>query len=220
MAAQLSKWMLRLCWFAAAPYRFSTWWRHQMETFFALLALCAWNSPATGEFPSQRPVTRSFDVRLNKGLSKQSRRRWFKTPSRSLWRHCNECMVMQPINRHNTVYKIIHDSEKVWLAVICFFRIHFPDQMVLFNMADEIMCYVVAHRKNKSRRGWTAFSTSQRRSMRITTSTITDNSTVYSEAFSGEHQSKCGSDMETLLALLALVWGIQWWPVDSSTKDQ
>ena len=33
-----------------------------METSFALLALCAGNSPVTGEFPSQRPVTRSFDV--------------------------------------------------------------------------------------------------------------------------------------------------------------
>ena len=37
-------------------------WRHQMETFSALLALCAGNSPVTGEFPSQRPVTHSFDV--------------------------------------------------------------------------------------------------------------------------------------------------------------
>ena len=35
-----------------------------METFPALLALCAGNSPVTGEFPSQRPVTRSFDVSL------------------------------------------------------------------------------------------------------------------------------------------------------------
>ena len=33
-----------------------------METFFALLALCAGNSPVTDEFPSQRPVTLSFDV--------------------------------------------------------------------------------------------------------------------------------------------------------------
>ena len=60
---------------------------------FALLALCAGNSPVTGEFPSQRPVTRgigvSFDLGLNKRLSKQSRRcRWFKTPSRLLWRYC------------------------------------------------------------------------------------------------------------------------------------
>ena len=38
------------------------WWRHQLETFSVLLALCAGNSPVTGEFPVQRPVTRSFDV--------------------------------------------------------------------------------------------------------------------------------------------------------------
>ena len=38
------------------------WWRHQMETFSALLAICAGNSPVTGEFPVQRPVTRSFNV--------------------------------------------------------------------------------------------------------------------------------------------------------------
>ena len=41
-----------------------TWWRHQMETFSALLAICAGNSPVTGEFPAQRPVERSFDVSL------------------------------------------------------------------------------------------------------------------------------------------------------------
>ena len=33
-----------------------------METFSALLAICAGNSPVLGEFPAQRPVTRSFDV--------------------------------------------------------------------------------------------------------------------------------------------------------------
>ena len=48
--------------------------------------------------PAQRPVTRSFDVffdlRLNQQMSKRWRRRWFETPSRSLWRHCNENTVM------------------------------------------------------------------------------------------------------------------------------
>ena len=42
-----------------------------METFSALLAIGAGNSPVTGVFPAQRPVTRSFDVffdlRLNNG---------------------------------------------------------------------------------------------------------------------------------------------------------
>ena len=71
----------------------SSWWRHQMETFSALLAISARNSPVTGEFPAQRPVTRSFDVfldlRLNKRLSKQSWGWWFETLSRPLWRHRN-----------------------------------------------------------------------------------------------------------------------------------
>ena len=71
-----------------------SYWRHQMEIYSLLLTLCAGNSPVTGEFPSQRSVTRSFNVsfhlRLNKRLSKQSRGWWFETPSRSLWRHCSD----------------------------------------------------------------------------------------------------------------------------------
>ena len=73
------------------PYK--AWWRHQMETFSALLAICAGNSPVPGEFPAQRPVTRSvdvfFDLRPNKRLSKQSWGWWFETLSCPLWRHCN-----------------------------------------------------------------------------------------------------------------------------------
>ena len=65
-----------------------------METFSALLAICAGNSPVPGEFPTQRPVTRSFDVyfdlRPNKWLSKQSWGWWFETLSCSLWRHRND----------------------------------------------------------------------------------------------------------------------------------
>ena len=71
-----------------------TRWRHQMETFAALLAICAGNSPVPSEFRAQRPVTRSFDVffdlRLNKPLSKQWWGWWFETLSRPLWRHCND----------------------------------------------------------------------------------------------------------------------------------
>ena len=71
----------------------SPWWRHQMETFSAQLAICAGNSPVPGEFPAQRPVTRSldvfFDLRLNKRLSKQSWGWWYETLWSPLWRHCN-----------------------------------------------------------------------------------------------------------------------------------
>ena len=74
-------------------YFIAPWWRHQMETYSALLAICAGNSPVTGEFPAQRPVTRSFnvffDLCLIKRMSKQSRGWWFETPSGPLWRHSN-----------------------------------------------------------------------------------------------------------------------------------
>ena len=40
----------------------ASWWRHQMDAFSALLAICARNSPVNGEFPTQRPVTPSFGV--------------------------------------------------------------------------------------------------------------------------------------------------------------
>ena len=41
-----------------------------METFSVLLALCEGNSPVTGEFPTQKPVTWSFDVFLELRLNK------------------------------------------------------------------------------------------------------------------------------------------------------
>ena len=54
------------------PWQFP-WWRHQMETVSALLAICAGNSPVPGEFPAQR---------------------WFATLSCPLWRHCNAAMIL------------------------------------------------------------------------------------------------------------------------------
>ena len=48
----------------------------------------------TGEFPAQRPVTWIFDIffylRLSKRSSRQSWGWWSETPSRPLWRNCNE----------------------------------------------------------------------------------------------------------------------------------
>ena len=60
----------------------------------ALLAICAGNSPLSGEFPAQRPVTRSsdvyFDLHLNKWLSKQWWCWWFETLLHPLWRHSSD----------------------------------------------------------------------------------------------------------------------------------
>ena len=69
-----------------------------METFSALLALCAGNSPVTGEFPSQMPVTKSFDVffdlRLNKRLSNRE--------AVDLRRHRAHCDVVVMTKRFQT----------------------------------------------------------------------------------------------------------------------
>ena len=89
----------------------TAWWCHQIETFSALLALCAGNSPVTGEFPSQRPVTLTFNIffglHLNKLLSKRLRRQWFEMPLCLLWRHCNECQQRKqqnwPVTKHDKI---------------------------------------------------------------------------------------------------------------------
>ena len=74
-----------------------SWWRHQVETFSALLAICAGNSPVTGEFPAQRPVARGFvffDLRMHKRLGNQWWNRWFETP----WPHYDVNIMMTRAN--------------------------------------------------------------------------------------------------------------------------
>ena len=99
-----------------------SWWRHQMETFSALLAICAGNSPVSCEFPAQRPVTRSFDVFfdlcLNKRLSKQSWGWWLETLSCSLWRQSNDLWntAHVVIGRLRTV--ALSDGVTIWSADI------------------------------------------------------------------------------------------------------
>ena len=64
-----------------------------------------------GEFPTQRPVTRSFevffDLRLNKRLSKQPWGWWFETLSWSLWRHCNDMSKKTYSKRWDGRYHLI-----------------------------------------------------------------------------------------------------------------
>ena len=73
---------------------------------------------STETFSAQKPVARSFDVffdlRLNKRLSKQSWGCWFETPSRPLWRNCNDIfsksvwLSMTPYHLHGSDY-FFHD---------------------------------------------------------------------------------------------------------------
>ena len=72
----------------------------------ASLAICAWNSPVTDEFPAQRPVSQSFDVffdlLLNKRLSKQWLGWWCETSSRPLRRHCNDNILFFIMGKYYT----------------------------------------------------------------------------------------------------------------------
>ena len=74
----------------------------------ALLALGAGNSPVPGEFHTQRPVTRSFDLfsdlRSNKGWSKQPRR-----------------LCVGNLRRRRTHYDVTVMCGRVW-CVCYFFR--------------------------------------------------------------------------------------------------
>ena len=66
----------------------NTWWRHEMETFPALLTLCEGNPPVTGGFPHEDQCRGALISSLTcKRLSKLSRCQWFEAPKRSLWRH-------------------------------------------------------------------------------------------------------------------------------------
>ena len=96
-----------------------------METFSALLALCVGNSPVPGEFPTQRPVTRSvdvfFDLRLNKRLSKQWWGWWFETLSRPLWRHRNENPIDIRLSAQYVINAICDETMKIGQMYIpCF----------------------------------------------------------------------------------------------------
>ena len=88
-----------------------------MEAFSALLAICAGNSPVTGEFHTQRPVTRRFDIfsflRLNKRLNKQRWGWWFETPSSPLWRHGNDQWIYS--TTENTRKSTTNTSVKLYV---------------------------------------------------------------------------------------------------------
>ena len=100
----------------------TTWWCHQMETFSALLALCVGISPATGEFPTQRPVTSVdvfFDLQLDQYLRLQWRPGYLRRHRAHydatvmivfyvvLWNVCSQCLITTWVWRNLRRLKII-----------------------------------------------------------------------------------------------------------------
>ena len=126
-----------------------SWWLRQMETFSALLAICAGNSPVPGEFPTQRPVTRSFDVcfdlRPNKRLSKQSWGWWLVTLSSPLWRHRNGHRITRSCVVHGLVR---YDYMLVWRWSYTFnAHIHIVSRVwVIYEFTREMILYLLIER--------------------------------------------------------------------------
>ena len=104
-----------------------SWWRHKMETLSAVLALCEGDPLATDGFPSQRPLTQSFDVffdmHLNKRLSKQS-------ICGDLRRHDVHCNVTVMFNE-NTKTFIVNISMDYTIEPYCF--LFTPSQLGYFT---------------------------------------------------------------------------------------
>ena len=95
-----------------------TWWRHQTETFSALLAICAGNSHK-GQL---RGALMVFYLRPNKRLSKQWWGWWFETPSSPLWCHCNVTHLHTHSNLLLTLKK--HEDVITWKCNV--FRLSGP----------------------------------------------------------------------------------------------
>ena len=136
--------------FRAYPCFFQrSWWRHQMETFSALLAICAGNSPVSGEFPAQRPVTRGFDVFfdlcLNKRLSKQSWGWWLETQSCSLWRHSNVKTDLWSCQFYKVVTPtLIHPSSTDHTVSVNWKDIHYND-VIMTTIASQITSLTIVY---------------------------------------------------------------------------
>ena len=83
---------------------FLTWWRHQIETYSALLAICAGNSPVSPVNSPHKGQWRGalmffFDLRISTRLNKHSWGWWLETPSRPSWRHRNKLVIFKLISR-------------------------------------------------------------------------------------------------------------------------
>ena len=110
-----------------------------METFSALLAICEGNSPVPGEFPTQRPVTRSFDVffdlRLNKRMSKQSWGWWFETLPSPFWRQNNGYPATERRSRRATllVRHFVAGAQRDARVLHCKNPVHSPGTPIRLN---------------------------------------------------------------------------------------
>ena len=99
-----------------------SWWRHQMETFSALLAICGGihRSPVNSLHKGQWYF---LWYGLNKRLSEQSWGWWFETPSLPLWRHCDVSGVFQAPRNEGSRHMPLDITQNILISIK--YRHHF-----------------------------------------------------------------------------------------------
>ena len=125
-----------LYWTLIIPRRtHESWWRNQMEGFFALVALFAWNSPVTGEFPSQRASNAKFEffyLDPHKLLNKQSFHRWFGTT----WLSCD--VIVMSTHVSSGPNDIILNSSKTMKGIQMMCILHHYSDVIMGAIASQI----------------------------------------------------------------------------------
>ena len=129
---------------ATWPAKMKTMMASANGSIFHVNGLCVGNSPVTGEFPVQRPVTRSFDVVFfcarNTRLSKQLAGWWFQTPSRS-WRHCNGIQD-RPFRRRTMILKACFSISCCWYVS---FESVPSELLYVFCFVSDLFFHVVSY---------------------------------------------------------------------------
>ena len=106
--------------FARVWLKMTSWWRHQMETSSALLALCEGNSPVDSHHKGQWRGALMFSF-ICAWPNGETRHRWFETQSHSLWRHCKFWEGSFSIHYSNTMVDNWETS----------FHMHFGERLCL-----------------------------------------------------------------------------------------
>ena len=125
-----------------------------------------------GEFPPQKPVTRSFDgyfdPRPSKWLSKQSWGWWFETPSRLLWRHRNgfnrsNMLVSRPEYSCRTVlipwlFCLVFCVDRSWAAILSWVLIPWLFALLANYFWITCLYYLLTYLHSKCPNGSTTFN--------------------------------------------------------------
>ena len=115
-------------WFSWCPSSSIAWWRHQMETFAALLALCVGNSPVNSPHKCQWRGALMFSLIC---AWKQSWGWLCETPSCSLWRHCDGKLTL------------LRDQQRTYHAIFVTNRRNINGQVKLYQISHQLCAFTV-----------------------------------------------------------------------------